>query len=382
MSGNKNFGSVRAALLVMIALALVVAPSAWAQNHYETLHRFKPGNGGYDPRGGLIFDAAGNLYGATLYGGVACDGYCGVVFRLTPQTDGTWKEDVLYSFGSQSGDGQGPAGSLIFDANGNLYGTTYYGGTSGAGTIFKLAPNSNGTWTESVLYTFCSLSNCTDGDEPFSPLIFDGSGNLYGTTGWGGGSSHCNDGCGVVFELTPNSGGGWTESTPYSFCPLNKCRDGSNPRAGVIFDQTGNLYGTTFYGGDPACNGEGVGCGVAFELMPSKNGSWTEQVLHLFRGGNGAEPNGLTFGPAGSLYGSTLWGGDLSGCFSGCGVIFELAPNSNGGWKETVLHTFFDHPGAGPVGGSVIFDSKGNLYGVSGGDGNIHTFGSVFEATP
>jgi hypothetical protein len=119
-----------------------------------------------------------------------------------------------------------------------------------------------------------------------------------------------------------------------------------------------------------------------FELTRNKNGSWTEQVLHSFRGRDGAEPNGLTFGPAGNLYGTTRGGGDLSGCFAGCGVVFKLAPNLNGGWKETVLHTFFDHPGASPGGGALIFDANGNLYGETAGDGNIQTFGSVFVITP
>jgi uncharacterized repeat protein (TIGR03803 family) len=438
MSCNRSFTSLRVVVLVAAMVVLVVAPGAWAQSNYKLLHRFKPVNGGVEPSAGVIFDAAGNLYGTTLYGGVDCRGDCGTVFKLTPQSDGNWREDILHAF--SGGDGQGPVGSLIFDANGNLYGTTYLGGTTGAGTVFKLTPNSNGTWTESVLYTFCSLGNCTDGVSPEAGVIFDQAGNLYGTAYAGGGGkfgnaggvvfkltpnsngtwtesvlytfcsrTNCNDGespyaglvfdatgnlygttysggtgargrGGVVFKLAPDSGGGWTESVLYSFCPLNKCRDGSNPGAGLIFDQAGNLYGTTQYGGDPACNTEGSGCGVVFELTPNKDASWAEQVLHTFRGGTGAEPNGLTFGPAGDLYGDAA-GGRASGCFNGCGVVFKLAPNSSGGWKETVLHTFVDQPGAGPV-GSVIFDAEGNLYGAGAGDGNIHTFGVVFEITP
>jgi len=438
MSRNKRLGSLSGALLVIvITVILLVVPGAWAQNNYKTLHKFKQGTrDGQDPSGGLVFDQSGNLYGVTFYGGA--EGV-GVVFKLTHQSDGSWRKDILHSFTGV--DGYYPSGGLVFDAKGNLYGTTQGGGTAGAGTVFQLAPNSNGTWTESVLhsfcsltncsdgvspvagvifdeagnlygtasgaggghggvvfkltpnsngawtesvlYTFCSLSNCTDGADPSSALIFDGAGNLYGTTQYGGRFTCPHPrgtvGCGVVFKLAPNSGGGWTETVPYTFCPLNKCYDGSAPTASLIFDQAGNLYGTTGYGGDPACNGEGVGCGVVFELTPNANGSWKEKVLHSFRGRNGAEPNDLTFGPAGDLYGNTKWGG-VNGCFNGCGVVFKLTPN-NGGWKETALHTFVDHSGAGP-GGSLIFDANGNLYGVSGGDGNGHTFGSVFEITP
>jgi uncharacterized repeat protein (TIGR03803 family) len=443
MSRNKSLGNLSVALL-LIAAIMLVAPGSWAQNSYKTLHRFKPGKGGVDSVGGIIFDQSGNLYGTTVYGGDVDEG---TVFKLIPQSDGSWSEDVLYSFCSRTscttgynpftrlifdaagnlygtttiggdgqfgeggtvfklapnsngpwtesvlynfcsaancGDGATPMAGLIFDQSGNLYGTTSAGGAGqygGGGTVFKLAPNLDGTWTESTLYQFCSLTNCSDGANPFSALIFDAAGNLYGTAYSGGGSNRCYKGCGLVFELAPNSGGGWAESVLYSFCPLNKCRDGSDPAAGLIFDQAGNLYGTGSYGGDPACN-EGAGCGVVFELTRDKNGSWTEQVLHSFQGRSGAEPNDLTFGPAGNLYGSTGGGGDLSGCFAGCGVVFKLAPNSNGGWKETVLHTFFDHPGANPGLGSLIFDANGNLYGETAGDGNIQTFGSVFEITP
>jgi uncharacterized repeat protein (TIGR03803 family) len=440
MSRNKSLGNLSVALL-LIAAIMLVAPGAWAQNSYKTLHRFKQDKGGVDPIGSVIFDQSGNLYGTTMFGGEVD---YGTVFKLIPQSDGSWSENVLYSFCSRTSCASGayPYASLVFDAAGNLYGITELGGANGGGTVFKLmpnsdgtwtgsvlysfcsatncadggtpigslildqsgslygttseggagqygvggtvfklTPNSNGTWTESTLYHFCSLTNCSDGANPLSVLIFDAAGNLYGTTYRGGGSSRCNGGCGVVFKLTPDSGGGWTESVPYSFCPLDKCRDGSGPAAGLIFDQAGNLYGTASYGGDPACN-DGGGCGVVFELTRNKNGSWTEQVLHSFRGRNGAEPNGLTFGPAGSLYGTTRWGGELSGCFAGCGVVFKLAPNSNGGWKETVLHTFFDHPGANPDLGSLIFDANGNLYGETAGDGNIQTYGSVFEISP
>jgi uncharacterized repeat protein (TIGR03803 family) len=438
MSRNKNLGRLSEAMLVAITVILVLAPGAWAQGTYKILHRFRQGTGdGLDPTAGLIFDQSGNLYGVTEFGGAAD---IGAVFALIRQADGSWKEDTLYSFLGGT-DGLYPYGDLVFDEKGNLYGTTSLGGASDAGTVFKLAPNSDGTWTESVLYSFCSLANCTDGVSPIAGMIFDRAGNLYGTASGGGGGrfgnaggvvfelapnsdgtwtesvlhtfcslANCSDGenptaglifdesgnlygttpyggsgcygrgCGVVFKLAPNSGGGWTESVLYSFCPFNKCRVGSSPTTGLTFDQAGNLYGTTRSGGDLACGvgGGTTGCGVVFELTPNANGSWKEQVLHSFRSRNGAGPDSLRFGPAGDLYGSTVWGGDLNRCLYGCGVVFKLAPNSNGGWKGTVLHTFVDHPGATPVG--VIFDATGNLYGTTYGD-QVTTFGSVFEIT-
>lgn len=204
MSRNKSLGNLSAALLLITAI-LLVAPGAWAQNSYKTLHRFKQGKGGADPVGGLIFDQSGNLYGTTLYGG---DVDQGTVFKLIPQPDGSWSKDVLYSFCSRTSctTGANPFASLIFDAAGNLYGTTTSSGANGlGGTVFKLAPNSNGTWTGRVLYSFCSLTNCDDGGTPMAGLILDQGGSLYGTAS-AGGAGQFGPG-GVVFKLTPNLDG-------------------------------------------------------------------------------------------------------------------------------------------------------------------------------
>ncbi len=223
---------------------------------------------------GLIFDSSGNLYGATAYGGqYGCgpddENYCGTVFELGPNGSGGWKETIIYSFPSGGSDGDFPNGGLIFDQSGNLYGTTEGGGLGsctsrlGCGTAFELSPNGSGDWTETLLYSFGTDNS--DGWEPEAGLIFDQSGNLYGTTGEGG-SENCNyAGCGTVFELSPSGSGGWTETTLYGF---KGDSDGAFPNGGLIFDRSGNLYGTTADGGDTACN-SGFGCGTAFELSPN-----------------------------------------------------------------------------------------------------------------
>ena len=189
---------------------------------------------------------------------------CGVVFKLTPKGDGTWTESVIHSF--KYTDGATPTAGVVFDPAGNLYGTTSGGGAhEGAGTVFKLAHNPDGSWTESVLHDFCSRQNCSDGVGPEAGLVFDLVGNLYGTTG-------------KVFKLTPNPDGSWTESVLHSFCSRPNCGDEELPEGSLIFDQAGNLYGTTFAFGDQDCF-SGDGCGVVFKLTPNLNGGWKEAVL-------------------------------------------------------------------------------------------------------
>lgn len=432
MSRDESLRILSAALLVSFVVLLGFTPDAPAQNKFTPVYNFTGGADGAFPQDSLIFDGKGNLYGTTAQGGDSqCAGFgCGVVFKLTPKTGGGWTESVLYAFHSRS-EGENPYGGVIFDGAGNLYGTTQIGGSGGdfGGTVFKLTRNRNGSWTESVLYNFCSLGGCADGEIPEAGLIFDTKGNLYGTTLGGGGG-------GVVFKLTPQRNGKWTESVLYRFCSRSNCDDGAGPAASVIFDGAGNLYGTASGGGSTACNG---GCGVVFELLPRRGGSWKEKVLHHFTGGedggvplgglisdgagnlysttvfggnfgcNGGDPcgvvfkltpnadgswkekvlhrfagrdgglsyAGLAFDGSGNLYGTTEVGGHLSSCVGvGCGVVFKLAPNSKGGWKETVMHAFTDHPGALPIAG-VIFDAAGNLYGTT--HGSATTWGSVFE---
>jgi uncharacterized repeat protein (TIGR03803 family) len=168
MLRNRSVGKLEVVLVVAIGV-LVVSTSAWAQNKYKTLYRFTGGPDGGTPQAGLILDSGGNPYGTTYAGGnlrcAASTNGCGVVFKLVPNGDGTWTESVLYSFAGGN-DGALPAASLIFDSAGSLYGTTYDGGINNSGTVFKLTPNRDGSWAESVLYRFCSLTNCADGEYP------------------------------------------------------------------------------------------------------------------------------------------------------------------------------------------------------------------------
>ena len=263
---------------------------------------------GAKPPSGLAMDAQGNLYGTTTSGGnVGCfDFGCGTVFKLAP--DGT--ETVLHNF-SGGADGGTPYGSLVLDAEGNLYGTTYLGGNSGAGcnstcgTVFKVTPDG----TETVLYGF---GGGNDGANPVAGLVMDGQGNLYGTTLLAG--AHGN---GTAFKVTP----GGAETVLYTFAGGT---DGSVSYASLLLDAKGNLYGTTAAGGGLGCRENG-GCGTVFKVTPEG----TEKVLHRFTGGtDGAEPyGGLVFDGKGNLYGTTLGGGGGKGCYDnlpGCGVVFKV----------------------------------------------------------
>ena len=227
-----------------------LSPSPGGTWTYTVLYSFTGTTDGAFPFGGVIFDAAGNLYGATELGG---DFNAGTVFELSPSPGGTWTYTVLYSFTGKA-DGYDPSSSVIFDAAGNLYGTTIEGGAFGDGTVFELSPNPDGTWTETVLYSF---QGGLDGSFPSSStLTFDKAGNLYGEA-FGGGNDRCPGGCGVVFELSPTGGGSWTESVPGWF----NGTDGWSPWQSLVFDADGNLYGTTQDGG-------AYGDGVVFELKP------------------------------------------------------------------------------------------------------------------
>jgi uncharacterized repeat protein (TIGR03803 family) len=225
-------------------------PSADGGMTERSLHNFGVGKDGNEPVGSLVFDAAGNLYGATAFGGPRASAG-GTIFELTP-TGAGWVETVLYNFSDDSG-ASFPLGSLIFDAAGNLYGLSYKGGSGDVGTVFELSPGADGVWTSTVLHSFSV--NGIDGYYPQGSLVFDASGNLYGTTSYGGA-----DNDGVVFELTPEVDGSWTETLPLTF----DGKDGQYSCAGVIFDGSGNLYGTTSEGG-PHNFGE------VFEITPPAN---------------------------------------------------------------------------------------------------------------
>jgi uncharacterized repeat protein (TIGR03803 family) len=330
------------------------------------LHSFGNGTDGATPQGSLIFDAAGNLYGTTYSGGSAYE-FGGTVFELSPAEGSGWTETVLHSFSNNLIDGLNPSpGSLIFDAAGNLYGTTNNGGSYAieGGIVFELSPSLSGIWTETILHTF---GNGSDGRYPNAGVIFDAAGNLYGTTVMGGTAYYYG---GTVFELSPGASGVWAETILRSFG--NSGTDPYSPFGGVIFDFDGSLYGTTA--------GGGYGWGTVFELSPSASGNWKLKMLHGFgKGTDGSEPNaGVIFDDAGNLYGTTLYGGSYGGNESG-GIVFELSPTAGSAWTEKVLHNFGNgKDGDIPNFGSLIFDAAGNLYGATKSGGAYYA-GTVFK---
>jgi hypothetical protein len=308
------------------------AGDRWTEN---TLYSFAGGEDGSTPVAGLVFDSKGNLYGTTEFGGggpceIAQQGSgCGTVFELKPPTipDVPWSETVLYRFAPFN---DYPMAGLILDSQGNLYGTTAGDQSASFGTVFKLTPPASqaGAWNETTLYLFGSSPQ--DGITPYGGVIFDKLGNIYGTTNQGGNrGAECRTGCGTVFELSP-SDGGWTENILYSFLgDTGGDTDGAYPYAGVIADEVGNLYGTTFYGGSQSGSCQQIGgCGTVFLLRPPSRGrAWTEVVLHRFVAGldgQGPQAN-LTFGKR-FLLGTTTHGGGTCAFPFTCGTIFQLLP--------------------------------------------------------
>ena len=355
----------------------LIAPSSPAGKWGETiLHSFTGGNDGSYPFGGLIFDSAGNLYGTTYEGGdmgnTLCTAGknvgCGTIFELSPPKGpgGAWSETVLHLFEEGGADGAFPLSSLVFDNRGNLYGTTLGGNTfTNGGIVFELSPGSGGLWTESVLYSFMGLE---DGYVPEGPLVFDGSGNLYGTTNTGSGDYAG----GAVFQLVPPiAGGSWAFNSLYDF----EGPEGGRPVGGLLIDHSGNFFGTTMFGGTQRH-------GVAFELIPPQSGgSWTDVDLYNFVGGSDAYPFGFVEDAAGNLYGTAEGTYDNT-----CGEIFKLS-NSAGSWNRTVLHGFTSkHFGQGCYPQAPLVYGKWKaLYGTTsrGGDKSCGVgCGTVFGFLP
>jgi uncharacterized repeat protein (TIGR03803 family) len=336
-----------------VVFRLVPGSNGWTES---VLHSFKGGTDGSLPQAPVVVDAAGNLYGTTPFGGTPgkCEtSGCGTLYELS-NSEGGWMETVLHSF-SGTPDGIFPYAGLTFDSAGNLYGTTYQGGSSGRGTVFELSHGASG-WTESVLYSFTGVS---DGGFPVASVTFDSAGNLYGTAS--GGYS----GLGVVFELTP-SAGGWSMNVIYSFAGR---ADGGDPRAGVVFDSAGNLYGTTAEGGSSTTCYDYEGCGTVFQLVPITGGGWQKNIILNFDGvteGNFPQSN-LAFDSSGNLYGLS-------------GPAFELSPSAGGVWTVTILDSFTTQTGGYGANGNVVFDNAGNLYGTAGG--GSPELGVVFELSP
>lgn len=393
----------------MVVIALLASAIGVPAQTFTVLHNFAGVPDGASPYAGLLLDANGNLYGTTTQGGSLAGS--GTVFEL----DSTGAERVLYRFNGP--DGSNPTGSLIRDSAGNLYGTTLLGGTSFLGNVFKLDPSGRLT----VLYSFAGQP---DGASPYSGLIRDQAGNLYGTTIAGGGGTCVGvagapDGCGTVFKLDPTG----DETLLHSF---SGSPDGAEPYAGLIADQAGNLYGATSFGGSGSCtaSGEPTGCGTVFKLDKSgtltvlysfqddKDGNYPsgtlvmdaagnlygttyqggafgqgavfrldssghETILHSFKlypTHDGERPNaGLTIGPSGILYGTTLFGGT-----TGEGTLFAVTPTG----KEGVIYSFDAKSEQLPYAG-VVRDQSGNLYGTTQFGGDKSCFcGVVFRLAP
>jgi uncharacterized repeat protein (TIGR03803 family) len=365
--------------ITMITSALVAIGARMAPAQEKVLYSFGAQmDDGNSPYAAPIFDAKGNLYGTTGNGGDADEG---TVFQLTPTADGAWTEKTLYRFGATNVDGLWPEAVLIFDAKGNLYGTTIGGGDHGNGTVFELLPKGDGAWAEKTLYSFGASS--TDGMTPTGGLVFDAKGNLYGTTFSIRAYTNGDNVGGTVFELTPETDGAWTEKVLYRFGATSK--DGNGPESGVISDAKGNLYGTTYYGG-------ANGGGTAFELSPAADGSWKEKLLYSFGATSldGAAPDaGLIFDSKGNLYGTTEFGGAYYVPYNrDPGTVFELAPAPGGDWTKKLLHSFcatnppgyYCTDGEGP-GSDLAIDAAGNLYGTTE-FGGVHGIGTGFELTP
>jgi len=385
---------------VVVVLLTALAPSPASAQAFKVLHAFGKGTDGQTPFTGLIQGSGSNRYGTTVYGGA---GQYGTVYKLSS----TGKESVLYNFCSKTNcaDGADPEGGVIPDSQGNLYGTTGFGGTHNDGIIYKISSSGR----ETILYSF---KGGTDGKQPLGSLLEDSKGNFYGVTIFGGGSANV----GTVFKLAASG----KESIVYRFTGGT---DGAKPFSGVIQDSQGNLYGTTYEGG-------ASGNGVIFEI----SSAGTESTLYTFTGGaDGAAPaTSLILDSEGNLYGTASAGGngngtlfewvkatgnlnvlytfcsrsncadgstplqavvqDTHGNFYGTtyfggsdnyGTVFEFAS----GGTETVLHNFSGTDGIHPYEGGLLLDSNGTLYGTTPDGGNLSCgegpgCGVIFKLTP
>ena len=346
------------------------ANGGWTET---VLYSFTGGADGKFPAGNVVFDPQGSLYGTATLGGSDVSGNAGVVFELKPPASGkgAWQETVLHNFLPSQSDGYQPQAGLI-ERDGAFYGTTQYGGASNKGTVFKLAPpaSAKGSWTETILYSFQGHG---DGAMPMGNLVFDTKGALYGATS-GGGSSVTGEGFGTVFKLTPAKTGPWEETVLYNFKGQNGS-DGANPQSGLIFDKHGALYGTTWTGGS------GGYSGTVFKVSPPAGPSvnWTEEVLSDFSGTGLFNPAGsLIFDAEGKLYGVTNNGGSTQ--FIGYGAVYSLTPPASApaAWTLEVLYNFpGGNSGGNPLAG-LISPVNGTFYGTTsaGGSGG---FGAVFE---
>jgi uncharacterized repeat protein (TIGR03803 family) len=335
------------------------------------LYYFTGINNGYQPEAGVLLRGS-TLYGTTLYGGVSD---AGTVYKLSL----SGQETLLYSFRCANYGYPCPRGSspesVPLVENGYVIGTTASGGAYNLGTVFRVSQGG----TETVLHSFSGTQG--DGSTPFPGLIRDANGNLYGTTYTGGSPTLCYNpqgfGCGTVFKVDTKG----VLSIVYTFTGPTQ-GDGAFPYGALTLDSAGNLYGTTLYGGTGGCPYAPFGCGTVFKVDPAGN----ETVLHSFTSanGDGDSPVGVVLGPNGRLYGTANGGGSSLCNGYGCGMIYSLDPSSG---EEAILFTFDGGADGGFPTGPMILDRSGKrLFGVtiSGGDlSHCSTgCGTVFELTP
>lgn len=325
-----------AGFIVIVSTLLAIDAQLTQAQTKTVLYTFTGGSDGGQPQSRLILDSAGNLYGTTLSGGVACPisaSGCGTVFKLSP--DGT--ETVLHAF-TGGADGAYPSyAGLVFDGSGNLYGTASLGGTGCTlpngcgGVVFELSP-SGAIWKETVLYNFCSEVNCADGQFPGGPLLMDTKGSLYGST-WEG-----------VFELSPSAGGAWNERIIY---PLSMV----DPSAGLVIDASGDIFGigSSSYTGLPV-----------FELSPDGDGGWNGKIIHTFPSvGNYYSVGGtLALNGKGNLFGT------IDSLINGYGHVYKLTHTKTGTWQLSFLPHSSEFYREGSYAG-VVLDEAGNVYGAA-----------------
>lgn len=356
---NARFSKFNACtVLAVIFLFCVVTSIASFAQTFTSLASFDETDGKAPYLGTLVQGTDGNLYGTTEYGGAHNSG---TVFRVS--TSGTLTS--VYSFCSQSkcADGGGPFGGLVLGKDGNLYGVTTQSGAHSYGTVFKIT--SAGALT--TLYSFCSQSNCADGAGSYAALLQGTDGNFYGTTG-GFGSNNL----GTVFKITPSG----KLTTLHTFVGS----DGSTPAGVLVQASDGSIYGTTPYGGATvACGGFFLGCGTVFKITTTG----TLTVLHSFSGGvNGFRPQaGLALGADGNLYGTTLEGGSSKSCSFGCGTVFKITTSG----KLTTLHSF-DSADGSYVTAPLVLGTDNNFYGTASAGGTTSTAcslgcGTAFKIT-
>jgi uncharacterized repeat protein (TIGR03803 family) len=325
---------------------------------HHVLYSFTGGADGGEPYKGVTLNANGDLIGtAVTGGGGSCEGGCGVVFKVS-YSGGVWTQSVLHTF--TGADGSGPGSPVSVDRNGNVYGTTPTGGKFSVGVVYQLTPGQAG-WTFQVIHNFTGGADGAGGSA--GRLLIDSAGHLYGVCTVGGVT-----GFGTVYKLALVNGT-WRFTTLYAF---KDQPDGASPYGALILDRQGNLYGTTYYAG-------ANDLGTVYRLSYA-NGTWTESVLYSFKGGtDGASPiSSLVRDAAGNLYGTTSDGGAAS-CV--CGVIFKLAPGSNGTWTESVAYSFLGTPKPGFAYNGMVPDWKGNFYGATVHGGTTND-GAIYKFTP